>query len=393
MSDESELAEGIKKQLIAYAQKTDFIKAQLKYPKVNEFKKIIIRPIDIKSGKKIQFSFFTQTQDVTKNFDYNNLTEPFKKAFETYPKSIYIQLADRAFQYTHKKGKFKYFVHHSTPTPTRAVKHDKRKKYVIDFENKDDAKFLTKLGIIYLNNIMPREMKKYIQINRFLDIVDSTLKKAKLPKDILVVDFGCGNSELTFAIYHYLTVKRGLSPQIIGIDKNEKLVEKVRKKAARFGYKTEFIAQKIAEFKSGRDIDIVISLHACDTATDDALAQAIKNNAKFIFCAPCCHYNLHQRIKNSGQIPEAIKLIAQDGITLNRQIDLLTDTLRAQLLRINDYQTEIIEFVDKEHSDKNLMIKAVKKNAKSQPGKFSSDYETFIKEWNITPYLEELLKI
>jgi SAM-dependent methyltransferase len=205
---------------------------------------------------------------------------------------------------------------------------------------------------------------KFRQINRFLELVADV--EERLPRDrrIEVVDFGCGKSYLTFALYHYLRDVRGLDVRMLGIDRKEDVIAECRRVAASLGYDgLEFVLGEIGSDPSERDVDMVVALHACDTATDDALAQAIRWRAGVILAVPCCQHELLHQLDASS----ALHPLLRHGIVKERFAALATDALRAQLLELAGYQTQIVEFVEPEATAKNLMIRAARSDTLRRP--------------------------
>ncbi|MFM8965787.1 MAG: class I SAM-dependent methyltransferase, partial [Actinomycetota bacterium] len=231
--------------------------------------------------------------------------------------------------------------------------------------------------------LIPRQADKYRQVDDFLKIIDSSLDQLA-EKEIQVVDLGCGNAYLTFAVHRYLSLK-GKAVRVVGVDNKPESRTRNTSISKSLGKSTqiEFIASDIANYPI-KKTDLVIALHACDTATDDALAWAIKSEAKVILVSPCCHHDLNKRIKPAGQEWEPI---FRNGIVKERFADLLTDSLRAELLRINGYKADIVEFVSIDHTPRNLMIRATFTGIAAD----RRNYESLCEQWSINPYLATLL--
>jgi SAM-dependent methyltransferase len=231
---------------------------------------------------------------------------------------------------------------------------------------------------------------KFAQINEILKLVDATGELERFGKTpIDVLDCGCGSSYLTFAAYHYLNHIRGIPARLAGVDINAGLIEKCAAQAAelRFG-DICFTHSPIVDYQPDQPPDLVIALHACDTATDEAIAQAIRWNAQMLVCAPCCHHDLNEQI--IADAAEVFRPVLRHGILKQRMADILTDAFRALALRIVGYRTDVIEFVASEHTAKNLMIRAVRT---AEPGdwQFVGEYNQLKQFWNVTPYIEKLL--
>ena len=203
--------------------------------------------------------------------------------------------------------------------------------------------------------IVKAKYDKFRQINRFVELVDDCFRDTE-KTSLTVLDFGCGKSYLTFILYYYFTVKRGISVKVIGYDLKADVVAHCNEVAKRYGYDSlEFVVADVTkDVLYGEQIDLVVTLHACDTATDYALAYAVKHGAKYVFSVPCCQHEVNSSIHCGGDLDPMLRY----GIVKERMSALLTDTVRAMLLEDEGYQVELIEFVDFEHSPKNIMIRA-----------------------------------
>lgn len=208
----------------------------------------------------------------------------------------------------------------------------------------------------------------------------------KLPQPIRVIDCGSGSAYLTFGIYHYLHNLRGLQVQVTGIDSNAHVVQKSNATRDRLGYNDlNFVQSLIEEYRPEQAPNIVMALHACDTATDDAIVQAIQWDAQMLICAPCCHHYLNDKIESDLMRP-----ILRHGILRQRMADIITDSFRALVLRIMGYRTDVIEFIDAEHTAKNLMVRAIKTNAPLERS-LIEEYKQLKAFWQVTPYIEARL--
>lgn len=237
------------------------------------------------------------------------------------------------------------------------LSHNRQKKYILKPDKKVD--FLVDLGVMSRDGtIVKAHYDKFRQINRFLEFIEDVL--CYLPKDreITIIDFGCGKSYLTFAMYYYLKELKELDIRIIGLDLKEDVIDKCNKLSKKYGYeKLDFVKGDIASYSSVSQVDMVVTLHACDTATDLALAKAVKWQASIILSVPCCQHELNTQISN-----EILAPLLSYGIIKERMAALITDGLRAQMLEGAGYDTQILEFVDMEHTPKNLLIRAIKTN-------------------------------
>jgi SAM-dependent methyltransferase len=233
--------------------------------------------------------------------------------------------------------------------------------------------------------------RKFKQINEFLRLVDETDSFDALSSGpIHVVDFGCGNAYLTFAIYYYLREILKLDAHVTGVDIKADLIESHQRKAEALGWgQLHFETGQIADYRPDVIPNVVIALHACDTATDDALKQGIQWDSKLIVCAPCCQHELQEQMSHIP-MPTSLLPVFHDGILFERMGDILTDTFRANILRIMGYRTDVTQFVPIEHTAKNLMIRAVKTSPAGNPH-WVDEYRDLKSFWQVSPYLEKIL--
>src|SRR5262249_2310015 len=238
--------------------------------------------------------------------------------------------------------------------------------------------------------VRPNMQGKFAQINEFLALIEATGELERFERSpIEVLDCGCGSSYLTFATYHYLNNIRGIPARLVGVDTNTGLIEKGAALAARLEYGDLcFQNTPIIAFEAECAPDLVMALHACDTATDEAIAQAIRAEAHMLVCAPCCHHDLNEQLSlESGGV---FGPVLRHGILKQRMADILTDSFRALALRIMGYRTDVIEFVASEHTAKNLMIRAIRASRPGEP-QFVREYTQLKQFWGVTPYIERLL--
>lgn len=270
------------------------------------------------------------------------------------------------------------------------LSHNRKKKYILDTD--EVLPFLVDLGVqTKEGKIVDKKYKKYKQINRFLEFVKDVLPE--LPKDrpVKIIDFGCGKSYLTFAVYYYLHIMNGRDVEMIGLDLKKDVIAHCNRMAEKYEYTSlHFLEGDISTYDGADSADMVITLHACDVATDFALDKAVHWNAKVILSVPCCQHELNAQIEN-----DMLEPLLKYGILKERFAALLTDALRANLLEQNGYEVQILEFIDMEHTPKNLLIRAVKRGEKAdkKQEKLKNSYKTLCDELNAHGTLEKILKM
>ena len=237
--------------------------------------------------------------------------------------------------------------------------HNRQKQYIL--EEGRPVPFLVDLGVMTQEGkIVRSRYDKFRQINRFLEFIEDILPKLHKNRENVIIDFGCGKSYLTFAMYYYLHELKGYSIRIIGLDLKQTVIDRCNYLSREYGYdKLNFYHGDIASYEGVDQVDMVVTLHACDTATDYALAKAVKWDASVILSVPCCQHELNKQIENQLLAP-----VLQYGIIKERMAALYTDALRAEILENQGYRTQILEFIDMEHTPKNLLIRAVKQGGK-----------------------------
>ena len=319
--------------------------------------KVRIRPVILKNeieyqvsefvGRKVLHSNHSAADVKKKIIDY--MTEDFKQAQINMTDAAATILSSKSKTLTckyKKAGQLK---------AQRDLSHNRTKKYIIQ-EGKPVA-FMIDLGVMGQDGkIIRTRYDKFRQINRFLEYIEDILPKLDKERELTIIDFGCGKSYLTFAMYYYLKELKGYNIRIIGLDLKADVIEHCNELRTRYGYdKLDFYVGDIATYKDVDKVDMVVTLHACDTATDYALAKAVKWGAEVILSVPCCQHEANRTIKSDILSP-----VMDYGILKERMAAIVTDAARAKLLTAYGYDTQILEFIDMEHTPKNLLIRAVK---------------------------------
>lgn len=320
---------------------------------------VYIRTVEIKNERMLSFTYRHKTNDQTKNYTLEAGIQEIVALLNTHFLSAI--LISTNFEITllgSTKGNFRFLRKDRILNQPVDLSHNREK--VKRSEGKD--KYLQILGIANdKGDIIPSMADKFRQINKYLEIIESQLKGVTLPEKIHIVDMGSGKGYLTFALYNYLKYNNGLDVTIVGIELRKDLVDFCNSAAKTCGFdQLNFVCERIENYQAPQ-IDILIALHACDTATDDALYRAIISKASLIVCAPCCHKQIRQQVKGKEQKNAMLKY----GIFKERHFEMVTDTLRALILEKNQYETNIFEFVSNEHTRKNIMLVASKAEKKS----------------------------
>lgn len=356
--------------------------------------KVKIRPVLIREELLFQETAYRGTQAFHENFTAEQLTDRICTALqEQFRQGEFSAKTLQATALVSKKGKLTLKVKNSGKAPRtaaseeeelQALAHNRTKHYIL--EEGKPVDFLVGLGVQTPDGRVTRaRFDKFRQINRYLEFIEDVIDE--LPKDrtIRIIDFGCGKSYLTFAMYYYLHELQHRDIQVTGLDLKTDVIKHCNELAEKLGYdRLKFERGDISTYEGTDVADMVVTLHACDLATDYALDKAVKWGARVILAVPCCQHELNRQIKC-----DPLKPVLKYGIIKERVAALLTDALRANLLEQQGYETQILEFIDMEHTPKNLLIRAVKKNG-MRPKK-SVDIGTVEELFHVAPTLEKLL--
>lgn len=343
-------------QFLAGILNREFIRAVFSNPRVKDnVVKAKLRPMEQKGELLFQLESFTKTQAFHKNLTVEETKDELAKLLEEFRQVQVETVSEDITVLISKKGKATIKRKRKKVQAKAAdLSHNRKKKYIL--EEGIVVPFLQDLGVMTQDGkIVRTKMDKFRQINRFLEFVEDILPQLDKDRELTLLDFGCGKSYLTFAVYYYLKVLKGMNIRIIGLDLKEDVIKECNRLAKKYGYeKLEFHVGDIASFKDVEHVDMVITLHACDTATDYALGKAVKWGAKVILSVPCCQHEANGQIKS-----ELLSPVFKYGILKERMAAIFTDAIRADILEANGYQTQILEFIDMEHTPKNLLIRAV----------------------------------
>lgn len=352
----------------------------------NKFKKIIVKPMSSNDNVIYQLEKFTDKQAFHENVEQNTIVEKLVDLSELY-KNINIFTVDADYQVlVSKKGSVR--IVKLSPTKTMSIStHNKTKKYIIP--DNEPCDFLIELGVMNKDaKVLAKKYDKFKQINKFLEIVDDAVTKA-LPAfytttksiqnqkfDYKIIDFGCGKAYLTFALYYYFYKIKKIDVQIVGLDLKKEVIDFCNSVAKKLNYsKLKFEYGDIKNYSTNQAVDMVVTLHACDNATDAALVKAIKWNTNIILSVPCCQHEFFDKIDNDNLEP-----MLKHGLIKERLSSLVTDSLRSLFLEAKGYKVQLIEFVDMEHTPKNILIRATKANIREEA---INEYESFKKFWSL----------
>lgn len=363
----------------------DFISAVLSNPREKEeLQKVKIRPLLKGAELHFQLEEFRGKQAFHENV---RAEEAVVKTGELMQLFKQMQIETKKFSCTvliSKKGKItikKKAV--SGKVKEVDLSHNRSKKYIL--QEGTQVMFLQDLGVMTADGkIVRTRFDKFRQINRFLEFIEDILPKLPSDREVTILDFGCGKSYLTFAMYYYLHELKKYDVRIIGLDLKTDVIRKCNELSEKYGYeKLRFLEGNIADYTGVDEVDMVVTLHACDTATDFALAKAVGWKAKVILSVPCCQHEMNEQIQN-----EILHLALKYGLIKERMAALFTDALRAEYLEREGYDTQILEFIDMEHTPKNILIRAVRTGRAHENGEEIKQLEDFL---HVTPMLGKLL--
>lgn len=371
---------------------TDFLRANLvkavcsNAVKQCEYRKITVRPVESGGRRLFQAEKLTETKAFHENFATAEAEGWLQKNVIGLYRQIVLFCTDCTVTYLFSKnGKCKRLVN-KTANAQQQLSFDRQKNYI--FKEGENIPAFVDLGIFTKDfKVVQSKYDKYKQTNRFIEIVDDVFADSSL-SELTVLDFGCGKSYLTFFLYHYFANVKKIKVKIIGYDLKSDVVENCNQIAQKYGYENlHFVVADVSKDVLYQEkIDMVISLHACDTATDYALYYAIQKNAKYIFSVPCCQHEVNATIKKGGEFDILLKY----GLAKERFSALLTDCIRASLLEDCGYRVDMLEFVDFAHSPKNVMLRCEKTNRGA--GSNAKSVENLMDKYGFSQTLYKLLK-
>lgn len=376
----------------------NFIKGIFSNPtKESSYKKINLKPVQIKEEFFIQFESFVNNKAFHKN---ENLIDSFKildEIIDTF-KQILIVTSNQEIQILQNKKGFS-IKRKNTESKTLELSHNKQKNYIL--QDNTPIPFLIRLGVMSeAGKVSKEKFNKFRQINRYLEFIEDTLKELQEKKlvgnSMKIIDFGCGKSYLTFALYHYLKNIKNLDTDVIGLDLKEDVINHCNTIAKDLNFNNlQFLKGDIKDFDIFKDVDLIFSLHACNNATDYSILKGLELGAKAILAVPCCQSEINQKIDKSSttQLNGVLSPFGNHGILQERFSSLATDALRALSLELCGYNTKVMEFIDMEHTPKNILIKAILGSpSKEKLEEKRKEYDKYLEFLGVNPLLDSLLK-
>ena len=354
-----------------------------------KWRRVELRPVQLKAGRRLQIVEYDERQAHTRNAGYEDdagraVDDLLALGFSNWHvKSVTAEIQVRIT----RKGEAQ--VHRVSERPAdQNLGHNRAKARLLDA---DDA-FWQAVGIAGADGkVKPSRQDKYRQVEEFIRELDTVLKPELVPagRPLRVVDLGCGNAHLSFAAYRYLTKVRGLDVTLVGVDVKRQARERNNALAAQLGWDgIRFVEGTIADAPVD-GADVVLALHACDTATDDALARAVQWQAPVVLAAPCCHHDIQTQLR-AHPAPGAYGMVTRHGILRERLADILTDAFRAALIRMAGYRVDVVEFVPSQHTPRNTMLRAIRTDTPPDAA-VTAQYAELVETWGVRPHLAALL--
>ncbi len=373
----------LKQRLADVIRQNELVTATISQPrqKSNDLRRVKLKPVLLKGEYHIQFEYQFERVMKHKNLtpdeaviELDDLLETFRQGqFQLMASELHFQLSKK-FKVTFKQRE--------TAVKQVQLSHNREKQYLLPIN--EPVPFLIRLGVQSEDGKVKRQKyDKFKQINRFLEFIEDSIKHLPTDRTIRILDFGSGKSYLTFALYHFLHEMKGYDVHITGLDLKKEVIEECAGIARDLGYeRLEFLVGDINEFEGETAVDMVVTLHACDVATDMALARAVRWGAKVILSVPCCQKELNRQLEASS-----LDVMLQHGLVKERFAALATDSIRAELLGLVGYEAQLLEFIDMEHTPKNILIRAYLTNREATD-EARARYVAFKTLLNATPFLE-----
>ncbi|SFC60808.1 Methyltransferase domain-containing protein [Nocardioides terrae] len=365
------------------------------------WRRVELRYVDLKAGRHLQVTKYDATQAFTSNHSISSDSDDARAAVDELIDlafghwNVSTTTEDHALRVTKR---LEAVVATTPPAAPREVTrgHDQPKARLLP---EDDPVFV-ELGISDGDGrLKPSRQAKYRQVEEFLRLLDASvtealvkghLRRPTAEEPLRIVDLGCGNGYLTFAAQRYLTSVRGLPVVVTGVDVKEQSRDHNSAVAARLGMSAEFVAGTISDAELAERPEVVLALHACDTATDDALARAVEWEVPLVLAAPCCHHDIAAQLRKTPT-PSPYAMLTRHGILRERLADTLTDALRASLMRLQGYRVDVVQFVESQHTPRNTMLRAVRTGGPVKGGAVRKEYDDLVTTWGLEPRLGELL--
>lgn len=378
----------MKQELLQRIDNKQLVAATISQPRLksNDIKRVKLKPIELKGQYHIQFEYQYERILKHENVLLSNFAPKLEQLCEDY-RQIHADFLQENIQIQLSKKNKVLWKSNVTATPKNLnLSHNRKKNYLLN--DATPYPFLVRLGVQTEDGkVRKQKYDKFKQINRFVEFIDDALDY--LPKDrpVRILDFGSGKSYLTFALYHYLKVEKGFNIHVTGLDLKKEVIEECAQIASDLGYEDlEFLVGDISDYNDEESVDMVVTLHACDVATDLALGRAVKWGAKVILSVPCCQHELNTQLQSP-----ALDIMLQHGLIRERFAALATDSIRAEILSLVGYETQLLEFIDMEHTPKNILIRAYL-TGKKPSAEQHARYEAFLSLLSAKPFLATELK-
>ncbi|MFF2753838.1 class I SAM-dependent methyltransferase [Psychrobacillus sp. NPDC058041] len=378
----------MKEYIIEQALSKQLISATISQPraKSNEIKRVKLKPIEIKNMYHIQIEYQYERVLKHENIPIENFAESLEKLFDQYRQMHADFITEKVQVQLSKKNKVMWKSEKTASSKTVNLSHNRKKNYLLDEDT--PYPFLIRLGVQTAEGkVKKQKYDKFKQINRFVEFIDDALAYLPKGKPVRILDFGSGKSYLTFALYHYLKIEKGIDIRVTGLDLKKEVIEECAMIANDLGYdQLEFLVGDINDYNDETTVDMVVTLHACDVATDMALARAVKWGASVILSVPCCQHELNAQLNAPG-----LDIMLKHGLIKERFAALATDSIRAEILNLVGYEAQLVEFIDMENTPKNILIRAYRNGKKPTAEQFEK-YNHFKQMLNANPFLENELK-